>query len=64
MMVLRITNRYGVKVKGSIVPYGTNDVKQARAKARLWKGKVVDLSAVGRRIQQKGGKVLFTYRKR
>lgn len=61
---MKITNRYGVKVKGCIVPYGTNDIKRARASAKSWGGKIVNLSSIGRKIQKSGGKVLYTYRKK
>lgn len=60
---MKITNRYGVKVNGKLVPYGTNDVKKAKYFAGLWKGKVVDFSAIGRRLEKQGNIVEYTYRK-
>lgn len=60
---MKITNRYGVKVKGEIVPYGTNNIKIAKAKAKLWGGKVIDLATIGRKLEKLGDTVIYTYRK-
>ena len=59
---MKITNRYGVKVKGSIVPYGTNKILEAKSRAELWKGEVIDFSAIGRKVEKAGNKVEYTYR--
>ena len=60
---MNITNRYGVRVKGEIVPYGTNILKNAQTNAEMWKGEVVDLAAIGRKMERHGEKVVYTYRK-
>ena len=61
---MKITNRYGVKVKGSIVPYGTNKILEAKSRAELWKGEVIDFSAIGRKVEKAGNKVEYSYRRK
>jgi hypothetical protein len=61
---MKITSRYGIKVKNQLIPYGTNDIKKAKAQAKTWNGKVIDFSAVGRRLEKSGSKVEYTYRKK
>jgi len=61
---MEITNRYTVRLNDGtgLVAWGTNDVKLANSKAKIWKGKVVDLSAVGRRLEKHGTPVNYSYR--
>jgi len=61
--MVEITNRYGVKIGKEIVPYGTNKIADARFRAKLWKGKVVDFAAVGKRYEKAGIPVKYAYRK-
>lgn len=39
----KITSTYGVIVKGELVPYGTEDEVEAKARAKQWKGKIIKL---------------------
>jgi hypothetical protein len=58
-----IDHRYGIRVKGHLVPYGTENIKTAQFRAKLWQGQVVDLAAIGRKFEKMGHKVNYTYRK-
>ena len=58
-----ITNRYGVQLKGELITWGTNDPKEAKSKAKAWGGVVVDLAALGKKFEDVGINVNYTYRK-
>ena len=58
----KIKNKYGVKVKGKIVPYGTEDKTEAESAAKRWGGTVVDLEAIGKKYEEQGIDVEYTYK--